>query len=569
MRNRLGINVEKDWKSGWRSGVAGVVSLLMLAGPLAAPTPEPAPAPAATAGRVMVDAQASPVQATGVEVRDGAVLLTLDEAVEVALRQNLGLSIERYNRTRAALNVGQTLGIYDLLASATASAQDTEAPTISAFESSQENIQRLNVNFDQLLPVGGRFGVGWSNLRRENNNPFQQVNPSFNSSLNFSFNQPLLRDFGRLATERALLVARNRSQASREEFERQLVLTVQQVVNAYWNLVGGRQQLVVAQESLNLARELHERNRIQVEVGTMAPLELVQSEAAIAEREEGIITAQGLLGDAEDVLRRLLNLPDGELWEVEIRPATDPTIQHTPIDVEAAIQTALSERPELRAGNLDIAQARIESEFARNQERPTLDLDVSYGYSGAGGDLVVRDDDSGEILDIVPGGYGDAVNQITGFDFPGWTAQLTFGFPLQNRGARAARAIADVDLDRAETALEDLRKAIITEVRAAARQVETAAKQIEAAKASRVFQERNLDAERKRYENGMSTSFQITQIQEDVTEARRREVFAVNNYRRVLADFQRSIGRLLEEEGVSIDDAEAPVDRWEFSLRGN
>jgi outer membrane protein TolC len=303
-----------------------------------------------------------------------------------------------------------------------------------------------------------------------------------------------------------------------------------------------------------------------VDVGTMAPLELVQSEAAIAEREEGIITAQGLLGDAEDVLRRLLNLPDGELWSAEIRPATDPAIQHTPIDVNAAIQTALAERPELRGQQLNIEQARIESQFARNQERPTLNLDVSYGFSGVGGDLINRDDDTGEVIDTIPGGFNDAFNQVAGFDFPGWTAQLTFGYPLQNRGAKATRAIADLDLARAESALEDVRDAIITEVRGAARQVETAAKQIDAAKASRVFQERNLDAERKRYENGMSTSFQITQIQEDVTEARRREVFAINNYRRVLADFQRSIGRLLEEEGVTIDDQDPEIDRYEFSL---
>lgn len=572
MRNRLGINVEKDWKSGWRSGAAGVVSLLMLAGPLAAQTPaqEPAqaPAPTATAGRVVVDAQASPVEATGVEVRDGAVLLTLDEAVEVALRQNLGLSIERYNRTRAALGVGQTLGIYDLLASATAYAEDQQSPTITRLQASESTLQRFNVSVDQILPSGGQVTVGVTNSRNESNSPFATVNPGFNSGLEFNFNQPLLRNFGRLATERQILVARNRSAASSEEFERQVVLIVQEVINAYWNLVGARQQLVVAQESMNLARELHDRNRIQVEVGTMAPLELVQSEAAIAEREEGIITAQSALGDAEDTLRRLLNLPEGELWGTEIRPATDPAIQHTPIDVEAAIATALQERPELHVQQLDIEQARIESAFARNQERPTLDLDLGYGFRGAGGDVIVRDDDTGEIIDTVPGGFGDAFDQVTGFDFRGWTAQLTFGYPLQNRGARAARAIADLDLERAESALEDARNGIITEVRGAARRVETAAKQIDAARASRVFQERNLDAERKRYENGMSTSFQITQIQEDLTQARSREVNAIINYRTALAEYQRVIGRLLDEEGVELQDQEPTVDRWQFSLRG-
>lgn len=541
-------------RSGFTLLAAG---LLLWAGAAGAQEPQ----------QIRVDSTAPPVEATGVDVRDGAVLLTLDEAVEVALRQNLGLSIQRFTRNRARLGVDQTLGIYDLLASATGYAEDTNAPTISAFQSSESNLQRFNFSFDQLFPSGGQLTLGWTNSRQENNNPFSRLNPGFNSGLEFRLNQPLLRDFGRLATERQLLVARNRSQASREEFERQLVLTVQDVIDAYWNLVGARQQLIVAQESLSLARELHDRNRIQVEVGTMAPLELVQSEAAIAEREEGIITAQASVGDAEDALRRLLNLPEGELWGTEIRPATDPAVQHAPIDVEAAIQTALAERPELRNTQLDIEQARIESEFARNQEKPTLDFDVSYGFSGAGGDVIIRDDDTGEVVQTIPGDFGDAFNQVTGLDFRGWTAQLTFGFPLQNRGARAARAIAEIDLRRAETALEDVRNGIITEVRGAARRVETAAKQIDAAKASRVFQERNLDAERKRYENGMSTSFQITQIQEDLTEARSREVNAVVNYRIALAEYQRAIGRLLDEEGVAIDDQDPEIDRWQFSLR--
>lgn len=542
-------------RSGFTLLAAG---LLLLAGAAGAQEPQ----------QIRIDATAPPVEPTGVDIQDGAVLLTLDEAVEIALRQNLGLSIQRFTRNRALLTVGRTLGIYDVLASANLYGEDTTSPTISRLQASEANEQRFSFGVNQLFPTGGTLNLGWTNTRQESDNPFATVNPGFRSGLEFRFTQPLLRDFGRLSTEHDLLVARNRSQASSEEFERQLALTVQDVIDAYWNLVGSRQQLIVAQESLSLARELHERNRIQVEVGTMAPLELVQSEAAIAERDEGIITAQAAVGDAEDALRRLLNLPEGPLWATEIRPATDPTIQHRPIDVDAAIQTALAERPELRNQQLGIEQAQIEARFARNQERPTLDFDVSYGFSGVGGDLIVRDDDTGEIVRTVPGGFGDAFDQVTGLDFRGWTAELVFGFPLQNRGARAARAIAEVDLARARTALEDARNAVITEVRGAARRVETAAKQIEAAKASRVFQERNLDAERKRYENGMSTSFQITQIQEDLTEARSREVNSVVNYRIALAEYQRAIGRLLEEEGVSIDDAEAEVDRWQFSLRG-
>ncbi len=562
MTNRLGCNRVKSGRI--RSAAVACAGLLLLAGSLAAQEPAPESQGAVPSPR-RVEATAGPVLATGVDIKDGAVLLSLDEAIEIALRQNLGLAVQRYTRTRARLGVEQTLGIYDLLLSATGHAEDNKSPTTSQLQASQSNTQRLNFGATQILPLGSEVSVGWNNSRSESNNPFSRLNPAFNSSVVFGFKQPLLKDFGRLATERGILIAQNRSQASSQEFERQVTDTVQQVINAYWNLVGARQQLVVARESLSLARELHDRNKIQVEVGTLAPLDLVLSEATIAEREEGIITAGAAVGDAEDELRRLLNLPQGPVWGTEIRPVTDPTIEHKPIDVDAAIQTALADRPELHTQQLDIDQARIEAEYARNQERPALDLNIGYDFAGVGGDVILRDD-NGAITGTIPGGYSDALDQVRGLDFHGWSFDLTFGLPLQNRAARTARAIADLDLARAETAMEDARNSVITEVRQAARRVETAAKQIDAAKASRVFQERNLDAERKRYENGLSTNFQVTQIQDDLTQARSREVNSVVNYRTALANFQRAVGELLDEESIELEDQEPPVDRWSFSL---
>jgi outer membrane protein TolC len=160
------------------------------------------------------------------------------------------------------------------------------------------------------------------------------------------------------------------------------------------------------------------------------------------------------------------------------------------------------------------------------------------------------------------------LDQAIGLDFPSWSASLVFSYPLQNRAARAQSAIANLAVERVETLLDEQRTLISTEVRRAARAVETAAKQIDAARVSREFQEKNLDAERKRYENGMSTSFQITQIQEDVTEARSREVTATIAYRTALAEYYRSIGRLLEQQHITIDDPEDPdyaKQRFSFS----
>ncbi len=512
-----------------------------------------APALAQTDGGIRVDTVAARPAATAsnLEVRDNVLQLSLEQAVEIALQQNLGIVVERYNRTRQRLGITESLGIYDLLANADLAASDSTAPVISTTDAGESNQQELNFSFTQRIPIGGDVSFGWRNTRTESNAAVRELSEAFDSGFTFAYSQPLLRNYGRFATERGIIVAQRNSQISSQDFERVVTATIQDVVNAYWNLVNARQQLVVAQQSLSLAQELHGRNRIQVEVGTLAPLELVQSEAAIATREEDIIRSTSSIGDAEDVLRRLLNLPaEGEIWQTPILPTTVPETERISIDINAAIATALQERPELRTQEIQLELARIDADFFRNQLKPDLNLNVQYGYSGVG----LR--------------FGDAFDQITGLDFGGWLVRLQFAYPIQNRSARAQSASANLNVDRVQTLLDDQRSLITTEVRRAARAVDTAAKQIDAARTSVRFQEQNLDAERKRYENGMSTSFQITQIQDDLTQARSREVQATINYRTALAEYYRATGRLPEQQGVTIDDPDdADYSSQRFRLR--
>lgn len=534
-----------------RGAVFATASLLgLLAVPGMAQTRTTAPTTPATDRRISTEA-VRPAEPPPVEARDGVIELSLEEAVTIALRQNLGLVSQRYARTASRLGITQSRGIYDLLAQARAAVTDSETPSLSAFQANELQTQDLDFSFSQRLPTGGDLTFGWNSSRSESPEDPRRpgVTESFDTGATFNFSQPLLRNFGRFINERNIYLARTDDRISSEEFERQVTLTVQEVINAYWDLVEAQEQLKVAEESLSLARELHERNRIQVEVGTLPPLELVQSEAAIATRDEDIIRTTAVVGDAADQLRRLLNVPPGPLWEAAIRPTTEPQAERVALSVEQSIQLAYAERPELRQQELAVERNRINARFFHNQKLPDLDLNLRYNTPGFGL------------------GFGDAFEQITGFDFRVWSVSLNFAYPIQNRSARATSAIANLDVERAETELDNLRAVIATEVRQAVRAVETAAKQIEASRISREFQEKNLDAERKRYENGMSTSFQITEIQEDLTIARSREVAAVINYRVTLANYHRVIGRLLDVEGVAIEDEPTPegaVDWWSF-----
>ena len=512
----------------------------------------------ATAAEIPVATTPAEEKAPAVLPIDGdTIRLPLEQAVELALQHNLGLVVERYGRAQARESIFQNQGIYDLLGGAEVSYADSQRATTSRLFASKTIVDTVNVSLSQLLPTGAEVSFGWENGRTETDSIFADFNPSYQSTPAFSIRQPLLRSFGRLATERNLIVARTNDAISREQFEGQVTAVVQQTENAYWDLVEALEQLKVAKESLALTRELHDQNRIRVEVGTLAPLELVQSEAGIATREEEIIRARSRVGDAEDSLRRLLALEQGEYWEKSITPATAPAQEPVSLVLADSIKKALEGRPELAAQRLTIENRRVDSQFFANQRKPRLDASARYGLDGVGG-TQITDPATGQPLPRpIKGGFGDAVDQITGFDFPSWSIGLSLSIPIQNRAARAQSTIADLELEKAKASLRDLEQTVITEVRRAARAVETAKEVIQSAGVSARLAEKNLDAERKRYENGMSTSFQILQIQEDLTAARSRQVSAVTGYRRALAEFHRSVGQLLEENHISLDDQAA------------
>jgi outer membrane protein TolC len=370
------------------------------------------------------------------------------------------------------------------------------------------------------------------------------------------FTQPLLSGFGDNVTKRNIYVARNNSRISLEALEQSVILAVQDVEAAYWDVVEGQEQLKVSLESLELAKELHEMNRIQVEVGTMAPLELVQSEVGVATREEEVLRAETRANDAADRLRQLLNLEGDAVWTTPILPTTDPERDRITIDVDQSIALALAERSELRQQGMVIENLELDQRVFANLVKPRLDLQLRYGYNGLGGDVNIG---GGGPFDprppeIVPGGYGDALDQVVEAEFEGWSGGLVFGYPIQNREARAQSTIADLALAEGRTELDDLRLAVLTEVRRTVRAVEAAAEAIDLAKKSTELAERNLDAEQKRYENGLSTSFTVLEIQEDLTQARSREVTAIASYRRALVAYYRAMGKLLEENGIQLED---------------
>jgi outer membrane protein TolC len=333
------------------------------------------------------------------------------------------------------------------------------------------------------------------------------------------------------------------------------ITTVEQ---AYWDLVYARQNLDVKKESLGLAQELYRITKIKIDVGSQAPIDIVQTESGVAQRELDIITAVQAVGDAEDRLKRLLNFAAVNRWNDHIIPTDEVRVETASIDLASGIEQALLSRPEIRGAIYSSANSRINYDYAHNQLLPQLDLFANYGYSGLGGPIHVNDPVTGQPTGVViAGDWNDAFSQVTHRDFKNWTAGINFSIPIGNRAARGAAEAARWALEGSLAQLEQLRQNVTVEVRNAARAIDTARQSIVAAGKSRELADRNVDAAKKKYDNGLITSFEVLQIQNDLATARSAELQALTQYRNAMVAYPRAIGDILAWKEVQVDGLES------------
>jgi outer membrane protein TolC len=350
-------------------------------------------------------------------------------------------------------------------------------------------------------------------------------------------------------TDRLVVQARYGRDSSAWAFVSQVQATVQNVDSAYWDLSYARALLASKKEALDIARDLNRITGIKINVGTLAPIDIVQTEVTVAQREQDIITAEGQIGDAEDRLKRLLNVRNLPDWQRPILTTDLPTQEPITVGVEDGMRQALKTRPEIRQALLDIESKKLTLVYNRNQILPRLDLSGSYGLTGLGarGENVLPD---GTVETL---GYRDALSNIFDRNYPAWSVGVVLSIPIFNRTARYNAAVASSDLELSRTNLALLEQNLWVEVRAAARAVDTALRSIEAAKKSRELAERNLDAEKKKFENGMSTTFQVSSIQNDLTNARAIELQAYAAYLKSRTGWHKAIGDLLDWKNVKLE----------------
>jgi outer membrane protein len=469
--------------------------------------------------------------------------LTLDEAVRRTLENNVDIAVERFNPESSALNVDQLRGFYEPVLTSLVTENSAARPASNAFAGAS-NIDTRTLNYNvgafQNIPTGGDLSLDFTNRRTSTNSVFESFNPSFNSNFNLSYSQPFLRNFRTDSRRTQIKVAKVNREISDVTFRQTVVNTVASVKQSYYDLLYAIDNLEAQRKSLALAAKFLEENQIKVRVGTLAPLDVVQAESEQASREEAVIVAEAAVAEAEDALKRaIFNTNDPATWDTRIVPVERPTAEPFSVDLEAAIQAALGKRTDMSAARKRLQNAEYNVSYARNQLLPNLDLVAAYGTTGVGGTLIEREGLGGPVIRTVPGGFGDAIGDVFGRNYPTWTFGFNFAYPIFNRTADAAEARARISRDQSQATIRRLEMQITGEVRSAARAVETNYKRVESTRAARVLQERRLDAETKKFAAGMSTNFLVTQSQRDLAVAEVAELRAIADYRKSLVNFER------------------------------
>jgi HAE1 family hydrophobic/amphiphilic exporter-1 len=534
----------------WRRAAApATASLLALAlglwpGRLGAQTP-----PATTPG--LLTAQVPVPQA-------GTVLkLTKDEAIRMAMQNNPDLAVSRFDPSIGDAQVAAARGAFvpNLLTGVVRNNQQ-QPPTnlFAGDEGIQTNLWSSNVSIGQLLPWGGgSYTAGLDAARTSTDSLLTSLNPELGAGLSLGISQPLLRDFKIDPARAQLDLSQRNRQILGSRYRETTVNTAADAERAYWLLVAALALVDVQQRSLDLALELERNNRARVDVGQSPPLDLVAARAEVAQRQENLIIARTAALQTEDNLRTIIIDPSrADYWMIRLEPAERVPVIGPPPDVDAAVRRALGERTDLEQARTEIQITDTTVALSKSQTLPDLRVQANYLGDGAGGTRLIREGGfPGTVVGSVDTSFGSVLGQVFSGDYPTWTFGLTFAYPLGNSTAEANLARARLERDQAAARLRSNEVSAVREVRQAALRLEQNRQRIETTKLTRELAEQRLDAEQRRFDVGMSTSFLVIQAQRDLAIARNGELQALLDYQLAAIAFetsQQTSTRILQQQ---------------------
>jgi outer membrane protein len=493
------------------------------------------------------------------------VRLTLDEAVAFALERNLDIAVQRLNPEINDIAIASISSVYHPSLTSTIGPQNTTVLPTSQTQLAAGGVtpttQTLTYNgrIAQSIPWGGgSFTASLGNFRRQSTINNSTFNPLFQSNWNFAYVQPLMRNFRIDSTRQQLQVTKLNRDISDVQLRATITNTLSNVRNAYWDYVFAVQAVEVAQKSLELASKLVQDNQTRVEIGTMAPIDVVQAQSEQATRRQALVQAQATKRTTELILKRLIVAGTTDPnWNATLDPVDRPEFQPQTIDIEAAVRRALDERTDIAIARKTIAQNDITLKLLVDQMKPQVDVQASYGLQGLGGTQFVRT--TGVLgaapQDVIPGGIGDAFNTLFRNNFPTWTAQLVISYPLGVSTQKANAARGRVQLSQVQAQMKQVELQVATDVTNAAVTAQSAVESVQAAQAARELAQKKLEAEQSKFEVGMSTNYFVVQAQRDLSDAENSELRAILNHRKSLVELERLQQTTLQNLSVTVINA--------------
>jgi HAE1 family hydrophobic/amphiphilic exporter-1 len=472
--------------------------------------------------------------------------MTREDAVRLAIENNPDLAVARYDPQISQTQVAAAKGFFTpnfLSGLRRNSALDPPVNLFGSDQGTNTDFWSTNVGVNQQLPWGGgSYVFNWDSSRTTTDSLITSFNPALASSVQLAFSQPLLRDFKIDAPRAAVEVAKTNRLIADTQLREQLISTSADAERAYWLYVSALALVDVQQRSLDLALELERTNRARVNVGQSPPLDLVAAQAEAAQRRENLIVARTAARVSEDVLRTLtLDSRRADFWTTHIEPADRSPVVGPPPDVDAAVRRALAERTDLDVARKEIQNTETTVKLTKTETLPDVRVQASYLTNGAGGDRLIRAGGfPGTIVGTESTSFGSVLGQVFTSDFPTWVVGLTFSYPIGQSTQEANFARARLERDQATARLHSLEVTAVRQIRDAAARVEQNQQRIETTKLGRELAEQRLDAEQKRFDVGMSTSFLVVQAQRDLAIARNNELQALLDYQLAVVAFETS-----------------------------
>jgi outer membrane protein TolC len=460
--------------------------------------------------------------------------LDLRSFERLAIEHNLELRAETFDTRASEAVVLREYGLYDPLTEAGWSEGTSRERTTFTFQGELIDKQivdfrRADFSLAQKLPTGADLVASFTNLREDSNLPTRTFDPSYNGELKLSLTQPLLKNFGRTVTEQGILFAVKDREISVQDLRERAFDVLSRVRNAFFDVLRYRDELTYRQTSVALAEKVLDENRARVEVGVLAPVEVLEAEVGLKQRQRDLLDAERIYWDSLDVLAVLVDAP-GPV-EVAGEELGQPDIA---TDEEQGFRSALEKRPDIQRRVREIERLVLERRIARNRTLPALDLSASYSHKGLGAE------------------FDDALDDIASDDFENWEVGLNLSYPIGNREARNDVMRTRLLLKSGHARLAQLRAEVAKEIRAAIRLLEVGAKKIEVAARGRDLAEEKLRTLLKRKEVGLATTRDVLEGEEDLALARTDQIASLADYNNALTEYLRVTGALLEHEGIRL-----------------